>query len=246
MSGPDKVRRRHCVLNVYSSEEASAARASRRCRLNPDFSIAFLNDFDVDNQRTNTWSTAPTDRPTDPALMSGVGETRAGPTCRRLSRRWATGHQRGYKVAADAWSKAAPMLMADGTLSTTPDHSLAVAQNARPTGEERPRNRRSGVRADRTYAGRIGDLEQLTHIGGPTAVRARDRGQSTIIKRRWCEPPRTPHFGLTPKTTLTQMSASAVTLTVKRSSRLARERRRPPPLPDRRDGRPGRIMPASG
>jgi hypothetical protein len=53
MSGPDKVRRRHRVLNVYSSEEASAARASRRCRLNPDFSIAFLNDFDVDNQRTN-------------------------------------------------------------------------------------------------------------------------------------------------------------------------------------------------
>jgi hypothetical protein len=43
------------------------------CVREADGSITFLDDVDVYNPRTNTWSTAPADMPTARAAMYGVG-----------------------------------------------------------------------------------------------------------------------------------------------------------------------------
>jgi N-acetylneuraminic acid mutarotase len=83
------------------------------CRVKRNFSITFLNDVDVYNPRSNRWSTAPADLPTARAAMYGMG--------RRGGRIYVIGGWSGggpldtnevYKVAANAWSKAASMLTA--------------------------------------------------------------------------------------------------------------------------------------
>ena len=83
------------------------------CRVNRDFSITFLDDVDVYNPRTNRWSTAPADLPTARAAMYGVGQ-KGGRIY--VIGGWAGGGPLAtnevYKVAADAWGKAAPMLTA--------------------------------------------------------------------------------------------------------------------------------------
>ena len=83
------------------------------CRVRRDFSIAFLDDVDVYNPRTNRWSTAPADLPTARAAMYGVGQ-KGGRIY--VIGGWAGGGPLAtnevYKVAADAWGTAAPMLTA--------------------------------------------------------------------------------------------------------------------------------------
>jgi hypothetical protein len=83
------------------------------CRVRRDFSIAFLDDVDVYNPRTNRWSTAPADLPTARAAMYGVGQ-KGGRIY--VIGGWAGGGPLGtnevYKVAADAWGMAAAMLTA--------------------------------------------------------------------------------------------------------------------------------------
>lgn len=83
------------------------------CRVKRDFSITFLDDVDVYNPRTNRWSTAPADLPTARAAMYGVG--RKGGQIYVIGG-WSGGGPLGtnefYRVAADAWGTAAPMLTA--------------------------------------------------------------------------------------------------------------------------------------
>lgn len=83
------------------------------CVREADFSITFLDDVDVYNPRTDTWSTAPADMPTARAAMYGAG--------RKGGRIYVIGGWAGggpldtnefYKVSADAWGSAAPMLTA--------------------------------------------------------------------------------------------------------------------------------------
>jgi hypothetical protein len=105
-------------LPTARSDLAAAAHGGKiyvfgGCRVEEDFSITFLDDVDVYNPRTDAWSTTPADMPTSRAAMYGVGQ-KGGRIY--VIGGWAGGGPLGtnelYKVSADSWSSAAPMLTA--------------------------------------------------------------------------------------------------------------------------------------